>query len=93
MTPNLVKKLHKRIKCCELHEEVRIDIDAGMEQAEDKGNKVGLYMNSDKYLRDNMTVRSNKKKSFSHKIPTLKEQNKLIFERNAGHKTDIPGSG
>ena len=40
-----------------------------------------------------MTVRSNKKKSISNKIPYMKDENKLIFERNAGHKTDMPGSG
>ena len=72
---------------------MRVNIDAGMDGAIDKGNQIGFYLNSDKYLHENMTVRSNKKKSVSNKIPYLKEEKKLIFERNAGHKSDMPGSG
>ena len=93
ITPNLIEKLSKRVKCRELHFEKRVDLDAGMDGAIDKGNQIGFYLNSDKYLRENMIVRANKKKSISHKIPYLKEEKRLIFERNPGHKSDIPGSG
>ena len=40
-----------------------------------------MYMNQDKYFRENMLIRKNKKKFISNEIGGIKEENKLIFER------------
>ena len=55
-------------------------------------SKIGMYMNQDKYFRENMTLRANKKKVVGGKMTTLRDENKLIFERQLGHKADIPGA-
>ena len=41
-----------------------------------------------------MLIRKNKKNNIVNKLSEIKENgNKLIFERQLGHKADLPGAG
>ena len=51
-------------------------------------------MNQEKYFKENMLVRKQKAKLVrTGLVSQTEDEEKMIFERQLGHKTDIPGSG
>ena len=52
-------------------------------------------MNQEKYFKENMIIRNNKRKNIRAKLAEIKEEGNnttLIFERQLGHKSDLPGA-
>ena len=98
ITPAYKKHIFSRIRCRKLPEEHKIGLDIGIIYG-DKGymksanRKMGQYMNQEKYFREHMQVRRNAKKVIKTNLAAANDDNKLIIERQLGHKSDLPGSG
>ena len=55
---------------------------------------MSALVNRERHIRENMLIRKYKKKSYEQKEEKASpDQNKLILERNIGHKRDLPGYG
>ena len=93
ITPALKKHIRGRIRCKELPEDFKIIIQVeGSSPKFASSKQVNLALNQEKYFRENMQLRKNKNAIIKNDLNTIQDDRKLIFERQLGHKSDLPGS-
>ena len=103
ITPALKQQLFQRVRCAQQPLQQKIGLDVGlpsqMYNADGSGltspRKMAMHMNQEKYFRENMLIRNFKRSNIRGKLSEIKEEGnntKLIFERQLGHKLDLPGA-